>query len=127
MTRADDLTARFATLRAKVAENFHPDAYEVVRVGDPVPDGIGGSIDPEPEVVETGRCRLQLSGRQGTENVQGVVVVATSPYTADLPIDSVVEETDTLRVNGREFEVISVGRGGGFDLFTAVGLEERSQ
>ena len=125
MTTADELTPQWAAMRAVLSDAFHADSYAIVRVDpDPVPDGYGGYIDPEPETVETGRCSLELTGR-GSEGVRGTVVVATSPYTAELPIDSVIEETDTLTINGRSFDVVSVARGGSHDLFTTVGLEER--
>ena len=124
MTRADELTGKFAMLRAKIAENFHPDHYEVVAT-DVVPDGSGGTI-PTTETVETGRCRLDLTGRLGSEGPRGDVITATSMYTAELPYESAVTEEDTLVINGREFAVIDVKRGGEHELFTVCELEERS-
>ena len=129
MTRADEIALRFSSLRAKLAENFHPDHYEIVRVendGVPVADGYGGYIDPEPEVVETGGCRLHLGGQQGTQAVRGGIPTGASSYTAELPIDSVVDEEDTLRINGRTFEIVAPPKRGGNDgLFTICELEER--
>lgn len=125
MTAADDLTPTWAEMRAILAEQFHADHYQVMR-REEVPDGYGGTTMGEPEPVETGRCTLDLTGRLGSENIRGGVPTAVSTYTAELPIDSIVEETDTLDINGRTFEVVSVARGGAHDLFTTVGLEERS-
>jgi hypothetical protein len=76
--------------------------------------------------VESGRCSLDVTGLQGSEAIRGGVPTATSTYTAELPIDSVIDEKDTLRINGRDFEVVSVARGGAYEIFTTVGLEERS-
>lgn len=122
MSTADDLTPVWAEMRAVLADAFHADTYEVIATTE-VPDGYGGTTTTE-EVVETGRCVLDLSGRLGSEAIRGGVPTATSTYTAELPIDSVVDETDTLRINGREFAVISVARGGLHEIFTTVGLEE---
>ena len=121
MTAADDLIPVWQDAAAEIAEALHADTYEIVRSTE-VPDGYGGTTTTT-ATVESGRCILDVIGR-GTEAIAGTVPVATSPYTADLPIDSSVTETDTLLINGRTFAVISVARGGNFEMFTTVGLEE---
>src|SRR5690606_10668339 len=106
-----------------IAEQFHADEYELVRV-ERVSDGYGGWTETE-TVVESGRCFLDTSGA-GREVVGGSVVEAISPYTAELPYDSAVSETDTLVINGRPFDITSVVRGGDFAVFTEVWLEARA-
>jgi len=127
VTRADDIAATFATrLAPKIAENFHADTYEVLRGTNRVADGYGGHTET-PNVVSTGRCRLVPADRLGREGVRGDRVEAVSPYVAQLPKDADVLATDTLRINGRTFQIVDEPkRGGGFGLFTEVSLEERS-
>lgn len=123
-TPADDNAAIFREEAAPIiAEQFHADEYEIVRV-ERVSDGYGGWTETE-TVVEAGRCFLDTSGA-GREVVGGSVVEAISPYTAELPYDSAVSETDTLVINGRPFDITSVVRGGEFGMFAEVTLEERA-
>lgn len=124
MTLADDLTQVWDAARPVFAESFHADTYELIRAVR-VPDGYGGSTT-EPQVVESGRCALDVSNRLGDERVTGGVVTATANYTAELPIDADVKPDDTLRINGRTFEITDVGTGGHHALFTVVSLEARS-
>lgn len=124
MTAADDLTAVWASVRPVFAENFHADTYAVVRTTS-TPDGSGGTTETG-AVVETGRCALDVANRLGGERMSGGTVMAVSIYVAELPVDSIVAETDTLRVNGRTFAITDVKRGGNHDLFTEVTLEERA-
>lgn len=123
-TPADDNAAIFREEAAPIiAEQFHADEYEIVRV-ERVSDGYGGWTETE-TVIESGRCFLDTSGA-GREVVGGSVVEAISPYTAELPYDSAVSETDTLVINGRPFSITSVVRGGDFAVFTEVWLEARA-
>ena len=126
MTAADDLAAVWDEVRPIFAENFHADTYEVIRTTQ-VPDGYGGTTQTEVVVEGPLRCRLDIGGQQGGEAITGSVPVGMASYSAELPIDSVVSESDTLRINGRTFEVVAKPkRGGNHDLFTEVELEERS-
>lgn len=124
MTAADDLTAVWAEAADIIAENLHADTYEVVRAT-PVSDNSGGTTLTD-VVVETGRCRLTVANRLGGERASGDVVLAISLYVAQLPYESVVMETDRLRINGRVFQVTDVKRGGLHGLFTEASLEERT-
>jgi hypothetical protein len=124
MTAADDLTPTWAEMRAVLAENFHADTYEIVRTVN-VPDGYGGTTTTS-ESVETGRCTLSPGGTQGRETVTGGVPMAVGSYSAELSlIDTVADETDTVIINGRTFEIIKVWLGGVHDLFPILALEER--
>jgi len=124
VTTADDLTPVWQEARGIFADAFHADTYEIVRTVE-TPDDSGGATVTD-AVVETGRCVLAVSGVGGGEALAGGVVTAISRYTAELPYESDVTEADTLRINGRRFEVLDAKRGGEHDLFTVVELEERT-
>ena len=120
---ADEIAEAFQDAAPEFAANFHPDTYDVVRM-ETVPDGSGGTTK-EPVTVESGRCRLDVTTR-GAERASGALIVAVSSYEAELPRSIDLKATDTLVVNGREFAVIDIRRGGELDMFTIAGLEERS-
>jgi hypothetical protein len=124
VSRADEITQRWAEARPKFADAFHPDSYEITRMVS-MPDGSGGSTT-ELVVVESGRCSLDVAGRLGVEDVRGSVVTATSAYTAELPYESTVTEADTLTINGRPFSIVDVKRAGESGMFTTCELEERA-
>lgn len=100
------------------------DDYEITRTTT-VPDGSGGTTETD-AVVESGRCSLEVTQQRGTEApAGGGVVVSIATYTALLPIDSVLTAADTLTINGREFDVIDVKRGGALESFAEATLEAR--
>lgn len=121
-TTADAVAAAFADARPIFAGAFHADDYAIVRTIE-TPDGSGGRT-PGFVTVEMGRCSLTVSQRMGGEGISGGRVTPASLYTAELPIDSVVTESDTLGFNGRTFSVTDAKRGGTLDLFVVVELEE---
>jgi len=121
---ADDLAAAFAEARPIFAGAFHTDSYALVRSVE-TSDNAGGSTSVD-ATVETGRCSLNVSPRMGGEVLSGDRVTPMSLYTAELPIDSIVTETDRLGFSGRLFSVTDVKKGGNLDLFTVVELEERT-
>lgn len=120
---ADEIAQAFQDAAPEFAENFHPDTYDVIRMMS-VPDGSGGSTT-QPVAIESGRCRLDVTTR-GAERASGALIVAVSSYEAELPRSVDLTATDTLVVNGREFAVIDIRRGGELDMFTIAGLEERT-
>ncbi len=122
-TVADELAAAFAEARPIFAGAFHTDTYSLVRSVE-TSDNAGGSTTVD-ATVETGRCSLNVSPRQGGEALSGDRVTPMSLYTAELPINSVVTENDRLVIDGRMFAVTDVKKGGKLDLFTIVELEER--
>lgn len=124
MTVADRIAAKVAALRPRYEDVALPDWCEVVR---PVStaDGRGGLTDV-PTVVEVTRCALDVSNRAGVEGTGGDVLAARSVYTCELPYGSLLTERDALRVNGREFTVVDVGWGEGFEIGLHATLEERS-
>lgn len=110
------------------------DTYEITRTTT-VPDGSGGTTTTE-TVVESltvgddfpnrGRCSLEVAQHRGTEApAGGGVVVSIATYTALLPIETVLAAADTLTINGRDFAVIDVKRGGELDAFAEATLEAR--
>lgn len=121
---ADDLAAAFADARPIFAGAFHADTYAIVRAVQ-TRDDEGGYTTVD-ATVETGRCSLAVSQRMGGERISGGTVIPGSLYTAELPIESIVTETDRLGFSGRIFSVSDAKRGGSLDLFTVVELEERS-
>jgi len=120
---ADDVAAAFAEARPLLAGAFHADTYQVVR-DVATADGYGGSTIVS-STLESGRCSLNVSQRMGGEGISAGQVLPLSLYTAELPITSIVAESDRLTINGRPFSVTDVKRGGLTDLFTVVELEER--
>lgn len=122
-TTADAVAAAFADARPIFAGAFHADDYAIVRTIE-TPDGSGGSTSGF-VTVEMGRCSLTVSQRMGGEGISGGRVTPASLYTAELPIDSVVTENDTLGFSGRTFNVTDAKRGGNLDLFVVAELEER--
>ncbi len=121
--RADRIMAKLAAARSKFAGAFHPDAYSLIRRVE-TQDAEGGTTVVD-STVESGRCRLTVSQQMGGERTSGgIAVMSESRLTAELPIESLVTESDTLQINGRTFSISDVNRGGGFGLFTVVDLEE---
>lgn len=142
MTLADELTAVWDSVRPIFAESFHADTYEVIRMVETA-DGSGGYTQT-PEVIESGRCALNVANRLGGERLSGDVIVPVTAYQAELPVNSDVRESDTLRINavdygaglygtgayndpGRVFAIVDVKQGGHWELFTICELEERTQ
>lgn len=108
-----------------LAEQFHADEYELLRK-QRVADGRGGFHEAE-TVIESGWCALDAANTASAITVDGARIVATAPYTAELPGDSQVRASDRLLIGGRSFRPTGNPRkGGAFDLFTVVDLEERT-
>lgn len=123
--RADAIAARFQAAAPKLADAFHADAYEIVRV-ERVPDGSGGYTD-EPVVIESGYCALDVARFRGTERLAGGdVVTSIATYTVELPTVTMLTAADTLAIGGRVFNVIDVKQGGEMGLFTEATVEERT-
>lgn len=123
MTRlVDDVAAALAAARPVVADAAHGDAY-TVRRDTRVPDGRGGWTVAT-ATVESGWCRLDRGAGSSPERLSAsVVTVGVASYTAQLPIDTALTDTDTLTVNSRTFRVIAVNRGGVLDLFAVADLQ----
>ena len=124
-TTADRIAAKVASLRPLYQELAMPDWCEVVR-STPTADGRGG-ITTIDTVVESTRCALSVSQRSGTEGPRADQITGISVYTCDLPWSSLLTDADTLRVNGRDFTVTSVGYAEGFEIGRTVLLEARSE
>ena len=122
MSTADDLAAVVAGLRPLYEDVAMPDWCEVIR---PV-TGSGFNAATTEQVVEVTRCALGVSERSGIERTSGDRLTGITIYTCDLPWSSIVRDTDTLRVNGREFAVTSVGFAEGFEIGRTALLEARS-
>ena len=122
---ADRLGPVFAAAEEKILNAFGADHYEILR-NVPTKDNRGGETMVE-SVVETGRCMLQVVNRIGFEGANaGPIVQGTTPYRAMLPGVTTLRDTDVLRVNGREFDVVSIVRGGAVGVGATVELEEVS-
>jgi hypothetical protein len=121
---ADRIAAKVEALRPRYEDVAMPDWCEVVR---PVQtaDGRGGHT-AVPTVVEQTRCVLSVSQRSGTEGIASDQLVGITVYTCDLPFSTLLTEDDTLRINGRDFAVVSVGWEEGFAIGKTALLEARS-
>ena len=123
MTLAQDLSAVWASVRPVIEDAFHADDYQITR---DVPASNDLDAPKTPTVVEAGLCSLVVSNAQGDEYVSGASVVARSPYWADMPWDTQIEETDRITITGREFTVTAVKREGDWGVSVRAELEERS-
>ncbi len=74
--------------------------------------------------IESGDCVLRVDTNRSGQRVSSDLVVTTTAYVAELPIASMLMTTDTLKVNGRTFDVQDVKRGGEWGLFTQVQMVE---
>jgi hypothetical protein len=119
-----EIGAAIAGVREMYVADLMPDTCQIERGTIPVSDGAGGSTNA-PNVVATHVCKLSVAQRLGTEAGTDHVSAA-SGYVARLPLDADVRATDTLLVNGREFAVTGVKRGGQWATSLLVELEERS-
>jgi hypothetical protein len=125
MRLADEISAVWEEVRDELADAFHADWYEVVRTARPA-DGNGGWTQHEGTVTESGRCALMDNGVSGTAQADDHVIATLSPYSAELPIDSAVEVSDTLRINGHLYLIDDVRRGGNHRLFVVADLRRRA-
>ena len=129
MTLADDLDAVWAEVAPILADSFHSDTYVISRMV-MTSDGRGGerpsTTPPTYTTVETNKCELRAAKNQGMEYVSGQRVTGKADYYADLPLSTVLKDTDTLTVNGRDFSVLAVKRGGDWSTSVLVELEARS-
>ena len=124
-TTAERIAAKVAGLRDRYVDLAMPDWCEVVRPTQTA-DGRGGTTTID-TVVESTRCALSVSQRAGTEGPRADQMVGVSVYTCDLPWSSLLTDADTLRVNGRDFTVTSVGYAEGFEIGRTALLEARSE
>lgn len=121
---ADEVAAVLAEVAPEIAGAVHTDSYAILRNAGETTDLEGAPTGVE-QTVEAGRCRLVVSQRMGGERVSAGQVLASSLYTAELPRSSIVTESDTIEIGGREFGISDVKRGGGLQLWTVVELDER--
>lgn len=129
-TTADDIAEAMAEARPVFADAFLADRYQLLADVE-VDDGYGGRTMTE-EIVEEGRCLLDVAGTQGREG--GDVVLGIGPYIADLPIDTMATTDHRIRITAtgtgetREFAIVGPPkRGGDFEVFTRLELELRSR
>ncbi|HEU0163628.1 MAG TPA: hypothetical protein VFQ54_01215 [Thermomicrobiales bacterium] len=122
MSTANDLDPVWADARAILADAFHTDTYEIWRPTD-ASNGRGGNAKTLAQ-IESGDCVLRVDTNRSGQRVSSDLVVTTTAYVAELPIASMLMTTDTLKVNGRTFDVQDVKRGGEWGLFTQVQMVE---
>lgn len=120
----EDVKAAFDEARPILADAFHSADYEIVRMVE-VDDGYGGRITT-PETVESGKCSLDPNTSIGTEGASGPLTLSVSGYRVEMPKETTLTASDTLYVNGRRFNVISVLRGDDLDIFPVANVEEAS-
>lgn len=121
---ATKIAAKFRDVLApKIAEAFHADEY-VVLVATMVSDGYGGRTVVWEDGSETGFCSLMPQGSSGGLKLASDLVVSESGYKLEILGDSMLTTKNRVRVNGREFDVTEVVRGGRMDGFTVAILEE---
>jgi hypothetical protein len=124
VTLADDVTEMLVECRGVLADAFHGDWYEVVRVERREVEGHGWDEQPG-RVVERGRCAMLTDGERGGERIDEQVIAGLSPHVAELPIDTVAVAGDAIRINGRTYVVEEIRRGGHHRLFARARLQER--
>ena len=114
---------------AAIAKNLHVARYELLR-----PEwtkNSEGGFDLVPTVIETGRCSLAQRNVQGQDRMRVAVEAAVGPYVAELPITSVVQAADQLRITVanrddevRTFDIIGQPlKGDDMEMFITVNLE----
>lgn len=81
------------------------DTVEVLRQGEPIPDGSGGSTYPDP-VIATVAARIVASTSQPREEMQGGRLAGVVTYQVYLPWGTDVRPADVLRRGTDRFEVI---------------------
>lgn len=124
-SNADAIAAIFREEAAPVfAANFHADTY-VIAEDVETADGYGGTTTTRVQ-RETGRCSLtSYSPNWGGIQVPGGIVMTNTPYSVELPIDSVLTTNHVITINGREFTVENVVRAGNDGMFTYAALNEK--
>lgn len=122
--RAERFAAKLQRISLRIAGRIHADYYELLAPGEPELDGRGGRT-VEPKVVENGACKLRPATVQGAVRLRDGRMVATGPYRAQLPRDSIVRATHRVRINGRMFTQTAPPRKPGeTGLFTVLELED---
>lgn len=129
LTAADDIAAALRDAAATIAENLHAGRYELLRTVE-VSDGEGGFTDAT-TVVESGRCLLDPANVQGVDRQRWTIEQAVGPYVAELPISSIVQATDQVRITAanrgneaRTFDIIGQPlKGDDMAMFVTVNLE----
>lgn len=122
-----EITQALDEARGLIVSDLMPDTYEIKRGVTRIADGSGGYTET-PNIVESGRCRLDATQRLGSEGVSGNIIEAASAYVLYLPLTSTLTAADTVIINDtREFAVVSAPRRAGEWALTATAdLEERS-
>lgn len=129
LTAADDIAAALQDAAATIAGNLHAGRYELLRTVE-VSDGQGGFTEAE-TVVETGRCALEQMNVQGADRQRWSIEQAIGSYVAELPITSIVQATDQVRITvanrgneARTFDITGQPlKGDDMAMFVTVNLE----
>lgn len=101
------------------------DAYTIRRTHRP--EGWDSGTDPEDVTEpESGICQLVSNG-PGPGDTQDAVIVGLTPYRVKIPAATTLDAaTDLLVINGREFLVESVARGGENQRIVEAAITERN-